>query len=202
MRKTPLALLSASIVLICALLSIEIRTSVVTAKAETLGLIAETESSVSLDPTPQNDHFIWLLIDGDQSRPGYRRVVGGKHQDGTTMYICRVSGVTPGKLYNNSCHYSYVGQEYVVPSRYEVLLTDVAYEWRSFDELKRTQIKKGAVAGGSDSNGKDTLYMCRRHMSDGWHPGKYSYRNNLCYIPWGDQEKFYGKGFELLFPSQ
>ena len=117
------------------------------------------------------------------------------------MYICRAFGVTPGKIYDNSCHYTYVGQEYVIPSKYEVLLTDMGYEWKSFDELRRSEIKKTAIAGGSDSNGKDTLYMCRRHMSDGWHPGKYSYKNNLCYIPWGNQEKYYAKGFEILFPS-
>lgn len=193
MRKTTYVISSLSLALIVALLSILTETSAVTAK---------TESPEVFNPTPQNTHFIWVSVDEDQSRPGYKRVVGGKHRDGTTMYICRVSGLTPGKLYNNSCHYSFVGQEYAVPSRYEVLLTDGAYEWRSFDEIRRSEIKKIAIVGGSDSNGKDTLYMCRRHMSDGWHPGKYSYKNNLCYIPWGNQEKYYAKDFEILFPSQ
>ena len=193
MRKTTYVISSLSLALIVAFLSILTETSAVTAK---------TESPEVFNPTPQNTHFIWVSVDEDQSRPGYKRVVGGKHRDGTTMYICRVSGLTPGKLYNNSCHYSFVGQEYAVPSRYEVLLTDGAYEWRSFDEIRRSEIKKIAIVGGSDSNGKDTLYMCRRHMSDGWHPGKYSYKNNLCYIPWGNQEKYYAKDFEILFPSQ
>ena len=75
------------------------RTSVVTAKVETPALLAETESSVS-PTTPQNAHSS-VPAEGDQSRLGYRRVAGGKHRDGTTMYICRVSGLTPGKLYNN-----------------------------------------------------------------------------------------------------
>lgn len=196
MRKTTYVI---GVALIVALLSILMETSAVTAKDEGLGLL--TTTTKVFNPIPQNAHFIWVSVDEDQSRPGYKRVVGGKHRDGTTMYICRVSGPTPGKLYNNSCHYSFVGQEYAVPSRYQVLLTDGAYEWRSFDEIKRSEIKKTAIVGGSDSDGKDTLYMCRRHMSDGWHPGKYSYKNNLCYIPWGNQEKYYAKDFEILFPQ-
>lgn len=162
---------------------------------------AAVRTSALTNPTPQSTRFMWVPVDGDQNPPGFKRVVGGKHRDGTTMYICRASGVTPGKIYANSCHYTYVGQEYVIPSRYEVLLADGGYEWKSFDELRRSEIKKNPLVGGSDSNGKDTLYICRRHMSDGWHPGKYSYRNNLCYIPWGNQEKYYAKDFEILFPS-
>ena len=68
------------------------------------------------------------------------------------------------------------------------------------DELKRAEIEKGAVVGRVGFKRQRSLYMCRRHMSDGWHPGKYSYRNNLCYIPWGNKEKFYRKDFEILFP--
>lgn len=203
MRKTTYVIVTLGAALIIALFSIVMDTSTVTAKEEGLGLLTTAEhSSVFFNLPPQNAHFIWISSDGDQSRPGYRRVIGGKHEDGTTMYICRVTGTVPGKLYNNSCHYSYVGQEYAVPARYEVLLTDVDYQWRSFDEVRRTDIKKTAVVGGSDSNGKDTIYMCRKRMSDGTHPGKYSYRNNLCYIPWGNQEKYYAKGFQILFPSE
>lgn len=193
MRKTPLVLLSTSIILIVALLSIEMRTTVVTAKAD---------ASVSLSPTPQNAHFIWVSVEGDQSVPGYKRVVGGKHDDGNTMYICRVSGMTPGKVYRNSCHYSAAGQEYVIQLNYEILLSDTGYEWRSLNAISRADIKKSAVLAGTDPNTKDPLYMCRKHMSDGTHPGKYSYKNNLCYIPWGNQERFYVKNFEVLFPSQ
>ena len=199
MRKTPHLVISLSVALVIGLLCVEMRTSAVTMKSESA---AETDSSVFLNPTPQNAHFIWVPVDSDQSRPGYKRVAGGVHDDGTTMYICRAFGVTPGKLYDNSCHYSYAGQENVLPSKYEVLLTDVGYEWRSFDEVKRSEIKRGAVVGGSDSNGKDTLYICRKKMSDGRHTGKYSYKNNLCYIPWGNQERFYEKGFQILFPSE
>ena len=193
MRKTTYVMVTLGVALIVTLLSVVIDTSTVTAK---------NVATAFFKPPQENAHFIWVDSDGDQSRSGFRRVEGGKHRDGTMMYICRVSGPTPGKLYNNSCHYSYVGQEYAVPARYQVLLTDVGYEWRSFDEIRRSEIKKFAVVGGSDSGGKDTLYMCRRHMVDGWHPGKYSYRNNLCYIPWGNQEKYYPKGFEILFPTQ
>ena len=140
MRKTPLVLLSTSVALIGALLSIEMRTSLVSAKPETPAI--ETDSSVSFDPTPQNPHFIWVSAEGDQGRSGYHRVIGGKHRDGTEMYICRVSGFVPGKIYRNSCHYSAAGQENVITINYEVLLTDTNYEWRSFDELTRSEIKK------------------------------------------------------------
>src|SRR5215470_3744837 len=118
MRKTISVAISLSLALGIVLLCAAMRTSAVT--------------------TPQSVHFIWVPVEGDQSRPGFKRVVGGTHDDGTTMYICRVSGLTPGKLYNNTCHYSYVGQEYAVPSRYQILLTDSGYEWKSFDEVKRS----------------------------------------------------------------
>lgn len=39
----------------------------------------------------------------------------------------------------------------------------------------------------------------RLHFGDGVHPGKYSYKNNLCYIPWGNKEIYYAKGFDILF---
>lgn len=196
MRKTPHVVVSLSVALVIGLLCAEMRTSAVTMKPD------ETDSSVFFNPTPQNAHFIWVSVDGDQNRPGFKRVVGGAHDDGTTMYICRVSGFVPGKIYNNSCHYSAAGQENVITSRYEVLLSDVETEWRSFDGLKRSEIKRDAVVSGTDPNTKDTLYMCRKKMSDGRHSGKYSYKNNLCYIPWGNQERFYSNGFSILFPAQ
>jgi len=90
MRKTTYLIVTLGVALIVALLPILIDTSTVTATA--------TDSSAFFNPPPQNAHFIWVSSDGDQSRPGYRRVSGGKHEDGTTMYICRVFGITPGKL--------------------------------------------------------------------------------------------------------
>lgn len=171
------------------------RTPVVTAKAEPPSLLP-------ISPTPQNGHFIWISAEGDQSVPGYKRVVGGKHDDGNTMYICRVFGMTPGKIYRNACHYSAAGDEYVLQTSYEVLLANVVYEWRSLNDISRADIKKGAVLAGTDPNTKDPLYICRKHMSDGTHPGKYSYKSNLCYIPWGNDERYYLKNFEVLFPSQ
>src|SRR5215467_1806208 len=113
MRTTTYVISSLGVALIVVLLSILMETSTVTAKEEGLRqLITAIDSSLLINPTPQDAHFIWVSADQDQSRTGYKRVVGGKHRDGTTMYICRVTGTTPGKLYNNSCHYSYVGQEY------------------------------------------------------------------------------------------
>ena len=84
-----------------------------------------------------------------------------------------------------------------------MLLSDVESEWRNFDEVTRGEIKRNAVLAGTDPNTKDPMFICRKKIGDdGRHSGKYSYKNNLCYIPWGNQEKYYSKGFSILFPAQ
>ena len=187
-----------SVAFILAMLSTEMRTSVVMAQAKRLGLItAETDPSITPDPTLQNAPFIWVSPDEERDYPGYRRVVGGKHQDGTTMYFCK-SNFVPGKLYKNECHYPYGGYEHVDTKIYRVLLTNKEYQWVAANAVSRDEIKEGAVKGGVDY-GNDTIYLCRMKMSDGMHPGKYSYKNNRCYIPWGNKEYSYPAGFELLF---
>lgn len=65
MRKTPHLIISLSVALVIGLLCVEKQTSAVTMKFESA---AETDSSVFLNPTPQNAHFIWVPVDGDQSR--------------------------------------------------------------------------------------------------------------------------------------
>jgi hypothetical protein len=198
MRKPASVVITLSVALILILLSTEMRTSVVMAQAKGPGLLAaKTGSSGSLNPTLQDAPFIWVSPGEERDYPAYRRVVGGKHQDGTTMYFCKFNFV-PAKLYKNECHYSYGGYERVDTKIYRVLLTNKEYQWVAVDAVSRDEIKQGAVKGGVDQ-GNDTIYLCRMKMSDGVHPGKYSYKNNRCYIPWGNKEYSYPAGFELLF---
>jgi len=88
------------------------------------------------------------------------------------MYICRVSGFVPGKTYNNACHYSAAGTGESNNDKVRSAAVNVESEWRSFDEVKRSEIKKHAIAAGTDSTTKDTRYICLGHMVDGWHPRK------------------------------
>lgn len=202
MRTTAHVVISLSVALILAILSTAIRMSVMTAKAEESGaLVAETDSSIALASTFQGAPFIWVESPEIGNYPGYRLVEGGKHSDGTMMYICRVGGTTPGKLYKNLCHFPMAGGETVV-GRYQVLLTNRAYQWLKMRDISRVQIKSEAVKGGVDEGNqkRPPLYICRKKMSDGVHPGKYSFSNNLCYIAWGDKERFYTDGFDILFP--
>ena len=55
-------------------------------------------------------------------------------------------------------------------------------------------------AGGVDEGNpkKPPLYICRKKMNCGVHPGKFSYSNNLYDIPWGGKEWHYADGFEIL----
>src|SRR3954464_11572324 len=111
MRKTASVVISISATLLTlALFSAEMRKSVAAVKANELSLpVAETDSSRSLSPTLQNASYIWVLPTEEKDYPGYRRVEGGKHGDGTMMYVCRVEGSTPGKLYKNQCLAPYGG---------------------------------------------------------------------------------------------
>ncbi len=200
MRKTASLVVSISVALVLGLFSAEIRTSVVAVKAVEVSLLdVETESSTAFIPTPQNASFVWALPNEEGDYPGYRRVEGGTLNDGTKLSICR-AGYTPGKVYKDLCLYPYAGGESTFRlGYYEVLLTNAQYEWKAMDDVSRTEIKSGAVKGGSDKDGADTLYICRKKMTDGLHPGKYSYKNRLCYIPWGGKEYPYRGSFEILF---
>ena len=61
------------------------------------------------------------------------------------------------------CLYPYRGAESTYRlGYYEVLLTNAQYEWKSIDDVGRAEIKSGAVKGGSDRYGEDTLYICVR----------------------------------------
>jgi hypothetical protein len=203
MRTTVHLVISISVALILGLLFTEMRTSAVMVEAHELGLLAvEKDSSMPLSPTPQNASFIWVEKTDIGDYPGYMLVEGGKHNDGTMMYLCRIGGTTPGKLYKNLCHYPYGGGETIVGTKFQVLMTNVAYRWLAVHDLSPAQIKSEAVKGGVDEGSRKTppLYLCRKKMNDGVHPGKYSYSKGLCYIPWGNREHFYSDGFEILFP--
>jgi len=172
-------------------------------KAKGSDLLAnESDYSILLAAMPQGASFIWVESAEVGDHPGYSLVEGGKHEDGTIMYICRVGGTTPGKLYKNLCHYPMAGGETLV-GKYQVLITNTTYQWLKARDITRNQIKSDAVKGGIDEGNpkRPALYICRKKMSDGVHPGKYSYSNNLCYIAWGDKERFYSDGFDILFPK-
>lgn len=198
MRKTASVAISISVALILALFATGMRTSVAAAKAGELNLLAaERDSSMSLSPPLQNASYIWVLPSEEKDYPEYKRVEGGKHGDGTMMYVCRVGGTTPGKLYKKQCLAPYGGLEYSA-DYYQVLLTNAQYQWKAVHNLSRAQIKSGAVKGGVD-RGNITLYVCRKKMTDGLHPGKYASNSGLCYISWGGGEKYYSDGFDVLF---
>jgi hypothetical protein len=200
MRKTRSVAISLSVALIVALLSADARNPVVAVKADELNLLTiKRDSSMSLSLPLQNAPFVWALPNEETDYPGYRRVEGGKLDDGTRLGICR-AGYIPGKIFNNQCLYPYGGAEGIFRlGYYQVLLTNAQYQWKAMDDISRAEIKSGAVKGGSDKDGTDILYLCRKKMSDGVHPGKYSYKNRLCYIPWGGKEYFYRTNFEILF---
>ncbi|HEY0765852.1 MAG TPA: DM9 repeat-containing protein [Pyrinomonadaceae bacterium] len=189
MRKTTSLAISMSAALILVLFSTAIRTPVVAVKAV----------DVTLSPAPQNVSFVWALANEEGDYPGYRRVEGGALDDGTKLFICR-AGYTPGKVYKDLCLYPYGGGESTFRlGYYQVLLTNAQYQWKSTDDVSRADIRSSAIKGGSDRDGADTLYICRKKMSDGVHPGKYSWKNRLCYIAWGGKEYPYKGSFEILF---
>ena len=196
MRKTAIVVICLSVALVIGPLCVETRSSAVTLKAGEVGLVVKSKPAII---TPQNVPFVWVLPNEEGDYPGYRRVEGGKLDDGTRMDICRAQTI-PGKIYNNLCLYPYAGAEGTYRyGYYQVLLTNAQYTWKSADNVTRAEIKSGAVKGGSDRDGADTLYICRKKMDDGLHPGKYSYKNRLCYIPWGGKEYFYRTNFQILF---
>ena len=199
MRKTAPVVISMSLALIFALLLTVIRTSAVIVKAEPGPLAANTNPLVSLEPPPQHLPFLWVTPSEEKRYPTYKRVEGGKHNDGTMMYICRFMSI-PGKLYKDGCHFSDGGWEYVRDRAYELLINDGGYVWTAVDNVSRSEIKKRAFVGGENSQDQsDTIFICRKKMQDGVHAGKYSYKNNYCYIPWGTREYHYSKGYDILF---
>ncbi|MEH2007417.1 DM9 repeat-containing protein [Nostoc sp.] len=58
------------------------------------------------------------------------------------------------------------------------------------------------VPGGTENNGKNTLYFCRAIVHGEYTPGKYYPPNKTCYVPWGDKEYIYNKSnFQILFAN-
>src|SRR5436190_17849032 len=111
MRKTTSVAISLSVALIVALLSADARNPVVAVKADELNLLTiKRKSSMSLSLPLQNASFVWALPNEETDYPGYRRVQGGKLDDGTRLEICR-AGYIPGKVFNNQCLYPYGGAE-------------------------------------------------------------------------------------------
>lgn len=197
MRKITSVAISMSVALVLAVVSADIRKSVVAVKANELSFRGGEAHSVS--PTPQSPPFVWVLPTEEGDFPGYKRVEGGALNNGTKLDICRAQTI-PGKVYKNLCLYPYAGAEGTYRyGYYQVLLTNTRYEWKWIDDVSRTEIKNSAIKGGTDRDGADTLYICRKKFNDGVHPGKYSYKNRLCYVSWGGKEFPFKGSFEVLF---
>src|SRR5689334_18037114 len=136
MRKNALIVISA---LVTGLLFAEMRTSAVTGKAGEASLAGVEKTSPIA--TPQNVPFVWVLPNEEGDYPGYKRVEGGKLDDGTRLDICRAQTI-PGKVYNNLCLYPYAGAEGTFRfGYYQVLLTNAQFTWKSADNVTRAEIK-------------------------------------------------------------
>jgi len=166
-----------------------------------VNLHALSSTSVISSSKQPAEPFLWVNYGEEQDYAGYKRVLGGTHADGSRMYICRAkrtNGMHPGKLYKNRCMVPWNGQENVFPSNYQVLLTNTGYQWPDSFNLSPAQIEESAITGGN--NNKEALYICRKQLKDGLHPGKYLISSGLCYVAWGGKETTWTNGFQILTP--
>jgi len=157
--------------------------------------------TVSIRTSAQSDAFIWVPAGQEGQHPGYRRVVGGKLNDGTPLPVCRavINGFqVPGKYYNRLCLMPWHGKELSDGQKIDIFMTKGSSTWRAVHDLSRAQIEGGAVFASSGS-GVGNEYICRRQMQDGTHPGKYALGNANCYISWGGKEYHFTDGFDILF---
>ena len=150
--------------------------------------------------------FIWVNYGEEGDHPGFQRVFGGQHADGTKMYVCRLGDNTrihgsPGKLNQNKCYIPFDGDEMIRDKDFQVLLTNTRYAWKPIFQTSDAEVNRNAVKGGSDLDNAP-LFMCRRQLKDGMHLGKYRPSRGVCYIPWGGKELLFSHadGFDVLFP--
>lgn len=182
------------------------RATIVSRFGEAVPVVIPADSSMFPDPAPQNKPFIWVSADEENQFPGYKRVIGGSHTDGTTLYICRATWLKiPGKLYKDLCQVPWAGKEQVwgatdAHGQVQVFLTNSQYHWKAAHDLSHAQIQNGAVSAGWDPVAKSDLYFCRMRLKDGLHPGKYLIARGLCYVSWGGGEQYWPDGFDVLFP--
>ena len=147
------------------------------------------------------DAFIWVPHGQESQHPGYTRVIGGKLNDGTPLPVCRaqINRIqTSGKYYNSRCLMPWHGSELSNNTTYDIFMTKAAFHWKPFHDLSRAQIESSAVL--ADIGLKDTghMYICRRQMQDGVHPGKFAIGYGFCYISWGGKEYHFTDGFDIL----
>jgi hypothetical protein len=147
----------------------------------------------------QAGDFIWVNYGEEQDWPTYRRVFGDTHTDGNKMYVCVaqfIDGQHAGTLYRNTCFVPWGGKERSFKENYKILLTNAPYAWTHIDNLAAAQIRKRGVRAGFVND--EDLYVCRKQMKDGAHPGKYLISTGLCYVPWGGKEYYFSNGFRVL----
>jgi len=166
----------------------------------------------------QDEPYIWVNFGEEQDHPGYRRVLAGMHQDGNKMYVCRGWGGLPGKFYRNQCYFPFNGGEIIdkeppkgnpsdpfymppIDINPQLLLTNIAEPaWVNISKLSLDRIEKAAVKGGQKvfEKDKEPLFICRRQMNDGVHPGKYHPATQRCYVSWNGKEQSFTSDFEVL----
>jgi hypothetical protein len=109
------------------------------------------------------------------------------------------NGVHPGKLSQGQCLVSWAGKEHTRDQWQVLLLRRAAVTWIPIERVSPYLLAQSGVSGGT-VNGYP-LYISRRYMSDGLHPGKYTH-DGICYIPWGGRENTYKSGCEVLFANR
>ena len=148
-------------------------------------------------------NFIWVAHEQESKYPGYRRVIGGRLNNGTELPVCRavVNGFNvPGKFFDHICYTPWHGKEVMDAQKYEFFLTKAPYSWKQVHDLSRAQIEKGAVWASPGQRDTGAEYICRKQMSDGMHSGKYAIGNATCYVSWGGKEYHWTDSFEIMFP--
>ena len=193
--------------LILALLSAHVgkTTAVVATVGGPVPDVMPADPSMSLNQASQliKEGFMWVNVNEENRFPGYKRVIGGQHDDGTTLYICQhtIKGdPTPGKLHKDLCQVPWGGKENVFSNGdYKVLLTNTQYHWDEIEDPKRVNIASSAVQVGFDYSARSNLFICRKRLGDGVHPGKFLDARDKCYISWGGLELIQDYKFEVLF---
>jgi hypothetical protein len=175
----------------------------------TILAVRPVDSTKTFDPTPQANAttFVWADLAEEEQYFGYQRVNGGFLNNGTPLYICRsrpsrnaANVWAIGKLYKTRCQVPWQGRELTSLGDPVLLTNNSKYQWKAAHSLSRAEIENGAVKVGWDGVSNTNLYVCRKRMSDGVHPGKYASSNGLCYVSWGGKEYYSSDDFEVLFP--
>lgn len=123
----------------------------------------------------------------------------GNEPDGTPIYIARVNhegGVQIGKARQNEAFafIPYGGKELYL-GNYEVYIGTGTWSKGALGNFPSQ-----AVRGGQEANGAP-LYMVRKNIEGGIHPGKAN-ANGEAFIPYGGKELYFTNDYEVLVSTQ